>query len=171
MSIITYTDFKGEQNVAGTENIGTRENLQTFIDKYEPKFLDILLGSVLYQEFVSGLAVVEPETILPKWIALRDEFGLKEMLVCYVYYWYTQNNTTLTAGTGEVKPNNENSVAAQSWDKQVKAWNEMASMTRLFDLDTEVYPEFVRTWWRNYDYWHYGCPVNEIFYFKNTLNF
>lgn len=169
MSIVTYTDFKGEQNIAGTENIGTRQNLQSFIDKYEEKFLKSLLGNVLYQDFISGLAVVP--TVDPKWISLRDEFDLKQMIVCYVYYWYIQNNITLTAGTGEVKPNNENSVAAQSWDKQVKSWNEMVDIVRLFDLDTVVYPDFVRTWWRNYDYWFYSCPVNEIYYYKNTLNF
>lgn len=169
MSIITYTDFKGEQNIAGTENIGTRENLQLFIDKYEREFLKELLGSVLYNQFVSGLAVLpNPD---PKWIALRDEFDLKQMIVCYVYYWYIQNQTTLTASVGEVKPNNENSMAAQSWDKQVKSWNEMVKMTRFFDLDTTVYPDFVRTWWRNYDYWFCGCPVSEIYYYKNTLDF
>lgn len=180
MSIITYQDFKGEQKIAGTENLGTRENLQGFIDKYEPKFLKALLGNVLYQEFVTGLVPVEvtpptnPVTYLPidpKWIALRDEFDVKQMLVCYVYYWYIQNQVTVTVSTGEVKPNNENSLMAQSWDKQVKAWNEMAQMTRLFDLDTNVYVGFNRVWWRGYDYWDCGCPVNEIYYFKNTLNF
>ena len=53
MSIITIADFKGERNIAGTENSGTRENLQSFIDKYEPKFLKKLLGSALANEFIT----------------------------------------------------------------------------------------------------------------------
>jgi len=177
MSIITYTDFKGEQLIAGLDNPGTRENLQWFIDEYEPEFLKLLLGEELSNEFVEGLVLVpvdpptNPPTYLPidpKWLALRDETDLKRMIVCYVYYWYMDNLTTLTSRPGEVKPKNENSVPASNWGKQVKAWNKMAVKARLFDLSTDTYPYYVRPYWRCYVYWWRHCPVSEIYYFKNT---
>lgn len=179
MSIITYTDFQGEQTIAETSNEGVRENLQWFIDEYEPEFLRALLGDVLAKEFVTGLVPVpvEPPTdpvtylpIDPKWIALRDETDLKRMIVCYVYYWYMDNAATLTSGTGEVKPKNENSKSVSNWDKQVKAWNKMVKMVRLFNLSTTDYPNYSRPFWSHYSYWWPTCPVNEIYYFKNTLN-
>ena len=63
MSIITIADFKGERNIAGTENSGTRENLQFFIDKYEPKFLKKLLGSALANEFIAGITLVNLDEV------------------------------------------------------------------------------------------------------------
>jgi len=179
MSIITYLDFNGEQTIAQTSNQGVRENLQVFIDEYEPEFLKALLGNVLAKEFVDGLVLVpvdpptNPPTYLPidpKWLSLRDETDLKKMLVCYVYYWYIQNESSTTAGTGEVKSANENSKPVSNWDKQVKAWNKMVKMTRIFDLSTTDYPDYVRPFWFTWNYWWSTCPVNEIYYYKNTLD-
>jgi len=179
MSIITYTDFKGEQTIADISNQGVMENLQWFIEEYEPQFLNLLLGDVLAAEFVAGLVLVpvdpptDPATyepIDPIWLALRDETELKRMLVCYIYYWYMENASTLTAGTGEVKAKNENSRSVSNWGKQVKAWNKMVQKARAFDLSTDTYPDYVKPYWRKYPFWWPTCPVNEIFYFKNTLN-
>lgn len=167
MSIITIHDFKGETNIAQKDNVGVQELLQDFIDKYEYKFLKSLLGKTLADEFLSGLL---DDPVDAKWTELENETDLKEMLVNYVYYWYSQNQTTTTSGTGETKAKNENSTVSMNWDKTVKAWNEMVKMTRLFDLSTETYPDFKRVWWRGYDYWFCGCSVDEIFYYKNTLD-
>lgn len=65
MSIITIADFTGQRNIAGKSNEGTRENVQSFIDKYEPKFLKKLLGSALANEFIAGITLVN-----------LDDFGL-----------------------------------------------------------------------------------------------
>lgn len=179
MSIITIADFRGEQNVAQQSNAGVRENVQGFIDKYEPIFLKKLLGSALANEFVAGLVPVpvEPATdpvtfepTDPKWLFLRDDTDLKPMLVDYVYYWYIRDQVTFTAGTGEVKAKNENSVRVSSVDKQVKAWNEMVSMARGFDLDVAIYPDYTKPYWNRWHSWDYGCPVNEIYYPINSLN-
>ncbi len=167
MSIITIHDFKGETKIAQLDNAGVQENLEYFIDKYEYKFLKSLLGKTLADEFIEGLA---QDPVEEKWTELQDETDLKEMLVYYVYYWYSQNQTTTTAGTGETKAKNENSNVASNWDKTVKIWNEMVKLTRVFDLSTETYPDFHRVWWRSYDYWYFGCEVDEIYYFKNSLD-
>jgi len=172
MSIITPSIFAGgEQAIAQLSNAGVNQNVQSFIDEYEPEFLKELLGVDLYNEFVAGLAVTPVEDIDPKWIALRDEMDLKLMIKCYVYYWYMTNLTTTSAGTSEVKANNENSTPTNNDDKNVKAWNKMAKKTRLFDLSTDVYPSFVRVWWNSFDWWYPSCGISEIYYYKNTLGF
>jgi hypothetical protein len=176
MSIITIADFRGEQSIAQHSNAGVRENVQGFIDKYEPIFLKKLLGSVLANEFVAGLVPVpvepatDPVTYEPidaKWLFLRDDTDLKAMLVDYVYYWYIRDQVTFTAGTGEVKAKNENSVLVSSVDKQVKAWNEMVSMAREFDLDVAIYPDWSREWY-NHGNWLFCTP--DIYLFINSLN-
>lgn len=167
MSIITYNDFKGEQNIPNADSEGVIDNLQWFIDKYEPKFLRSLLGVDLANEFIAGLKI---DPIDPKWVTLRDETDIKEMLICYIWYWYDRDLVTTTTGTGRVKSKNENSFNACSVDKQNKSWNDMVNLARLFDLSTTDYPNYVRPYWRRYNYWYDGCGVNEIYYFNNALN-
>jgi hypothetical protein len=166
MSIITYLDFKGEQSIASLSNKGTQESLQVFIDEYEPKFLKSLLGDALAQEFITGLAGSgEPVVIDPIWSALAAMPALKTMLVCYVYYWYTRDAVTLTAGTGEVKPANENSTAVSSAPKQVKAWNKMVDLARGFNLDRGVYPAYPVK-----DYYFFNRMGTDIYHRINSLN-
>lgn len=178
MSIITPIDFKGERVIGQVENATVRANVQWFIDKYEPDFLKKLLGLTLYQEFITGLTPVpvEPPTIPPtyepidpKWLSLRDETDLKQMLIDYVYYWYQRNNATNTGGVGEVKPKADNANSVSPAQKMVTAWNEMAEMARLFDLDTATYPNWHRVYWRN---WFFGCNwhLPEIYRNINTMN-
>lgn len=171
MSIITPAIFKGEITIAQTENNFMATNVQDFIDKYEPKFLKKLLGVVLAKYFVEGLSVTPSTDIDPKWITLRDETDLKAMIANYVYYWYKRDETTQSSGISEVKPVGMNSSVTNSIDKQVRAWNEMVGMTRLFDLDTTVYPDFVRVYWRRYGLWYRGCEIDDIYYPINSLNF
>lgn len=166
MSIIVPNDFKGENTIAQVNGTvgGVNSTLQGFIDKYEPKFLRELLGTVLANEFVAGLAVTPVEDIDPKWIALRDETDIKQMIIDYVYFFYMRNQTTSTAGMSEVKGKTDNATPVNSVFKQDRAWNEMANMARFFDLDVAVYPDFNRVHWRRYSYWRYGCGVSEIYY-------
>lgn len=165
MSILTPDSFNGgEQKVPNLSNEGVRESLQDAIDKYEARFLKELLGATLAKQFTDGLA---DDPIDPKWIALRDETDLKEMLLYYVWFYYTQYQITFNSGTSEVKSKNENSVPASSYPKMVYAWNQMVSLARLFDLDTQVYPDYVRPYWRRYEIWFELCEYSEIYYFKN----
>lgn len=180
MSIITPADFKAQNAIAQRELPHVAALIQEFIDKYEPMFLKKLLGLTLYDQFVTGLIPipVEPPTdpvtyepIPEIWLALRDDMDLKPMIVNYVYFWYMENANTSTTGSSEVKAKNENSVPVSNWDKRVRAWNEMAALVRLFDLSTVDYPDYVRPYWARYSCWFKNCGIDEIFYYKNTLNF
>lgn len=172
MSIIAITDFKGDQKVAGTSNQGTREDLQNCIDKYEPKFLRALYGSVMANAFIQGLAA---DPVEQRWTDLATNADLKQMLVCYVYYWYSRRNATLTAGTSEVKPENENSRPVSIAQKQTTSWNEMVDLVDENVVDLTAYPEYVPTPWR-YASWRNGCfwwnriKVSDIYFRISTLN-
>lgn len=175
MSIITPIDFKGEALIAQIEQVF--DEVQSFIDKYEPKFLKELLGLTLYQEFIDGITPVEIlpptvpptyEPIDPKWVSLRDETELKSMIVGYVYWFYQANNITSTVGTGEGKLRKDNAAAASPLQKMVYNWNEMVKNARLFDLSTDTYPDWKRVYWRD---WYCGCNwhLPEIYVYKNQL--
>lgn len=165
MSIVAPIDFKGQALIAQIENSDVYDNVQYFIDVYEPKFLKELLGLDLFTEFEAGLA---EETIDTKWISLRDETDLKQMIVYYVYWFIQENDITTTVGTGESKLRKDNAQAANPLQKMVRNWNDMVEDVRLFDLDTETYPNWHRVYWRN---WFCGCNwrLPEIYQFKNQL--
>lgn len=181
MSIITPSIFIAEISIPQTANyFENGGNLQEFIDKYEKKFLLELFGVTFYNELIAGLTPVpvepptDPETFEPipqKWLDLVNDTDLKAMIANYVYYWWKRDETTQSMGISETKPKAENATVTNSVDKQVRAWNEMVRMVRLFDLSTTTYPNFIRRYWRRYNYWYHGCDVPEIYYFINSLNF
>lgn len=169
MSIIVPSDFKGENLIAQVaSNVGSVDvTVQSFINKYEKKFLIELLGTELYAEFIAGLEV---DPIDPIWTSLRDETDIKPMLIDYIYYWYMVNQATSTAGMSEVKGKTDNATPVNNMAKMVRGWNEMVEMARLFDLSTDDYPDWQRVYWRN---WYDGCcwHLADIYRFKNTLDF
>lgn len=172
MPIITPDIFTAEISIPQTGNYHENGgNVQEFIDKYETRFLKELFGVTFYNEFKAGLAVTPTVDIDPIWIALRDETDLKAMIANYVYYWYKRDETTQSMGISEAKPVAQNASVTNSVDKQVRSWNEMVRMVRMFDLSTTDYPNFVRRYWRRYNSWYSGCEVPEIYYFINSLNF
>lgn len=181
MSIITPFDFVGENMIAQKEAVpGVQQSVQIFIDKYEPKFLKVLWGKTLYEEFVVGITPVpvDPPTIPPtylpidpKWIALRDDADIKTMLICYTYWFYQANSITSTVGTGTAKTKSENSTPASPIDKMTRSWNEMHELAVPYNLSTVDYPSYVHAARHCCCYgWAYPCRcVNEIFKPKNSL--
>ena len=166
-TIISPAIFKAEISIAQTENPYQNSSVQEFIDKYEPYFLALLLGKGLAKEFADGLL---EDPIDQKWIELRDETDLKQMIANFVYYWFKRYETTKSMGISEVKPKAENAYPTNSVDKQVSAWNDMARMARFFDLDVSIYPLWVRPNFRNYRFWYSGCGVSEIYFNINGGN-
>jgi len=176
MSIITPSIFIAEisipQKANPHENGG---NLQEFIDKYEKKFLIELFGVTFYNELIAGLALPDIDPEKAKWLAIVNETDLKQMIANYVYWFYKRDETTQSGGISEAKAKAENANVTNSIDKQVRAWNEMVQMVRLFDLSTETYPDFVRREWRwivyDYSYWTGHCGLPRIYFFENSLGF
>lgn len=171
MSIITPSIFIAEIAIPQKDNYFMNGgNLQEFIDKYEKRFMIELFGVTFYNEIIAGLG---EDPVPEKWQQLVNETDLKEMIANYVYYYWKRDETTQSAGTSEVKTKTDNATSVNSIDKQVRAWNEMVRMVRLFDLSTVTYPNFVRRYWRRYDwsYWFEGCGLPEIYFYINSLGF
>lgn len=168
MSIVTPADFIGEQNIPNTDETPTANKVQWFIDEYEPKLLEHLFGSVLYADYLAG--VIE-DPIDVKWTLLQAQ--CKRAIVCYVYYYFMNDNITYNSGVGNVKAKTENAASAQSWDKMVKAWNTMVKQNvkvREFISNGEYETNFTEL-----PLYVWELPfVNEcrpsIFMYKNSLD-
>lgn len=166
-SIIQPALFVAENNIPNKNEVG--ENLQAFIDKYEPLFLTELLGVELYDELKAHKGDTRFVELLPY---------LKPAIVDYVYWFYLQDQNTVTATTGGAKPKQQNSTNASAYPKMVRAWNEMVELNRktnAFLKDNATYPEYTKVipQWYYWDNWYTltwrFCELPEIYRIKNTL--
>jgi hypothetical protein len=58
-SLIQPTDFKAELYIPNTTERATQQQVQSFIDSYQPKFLKLLFGDAMAVPFINSLAVNE----------------------------------------------------------------------------------------------------------------
>jgi len=129
MNLIDATYFIGEINVPNTDTPAVQENINFFIKKYEAKFLKTLLGVSVYASFIAEMAKpVDEQAQIWKDLKskLVDEENKQSPIANYVYKFFQYNGFTVTTGTGETKPKNENSTRASIVPKVVRAWNEMS---------------------------------------------
>lgn len=170
MSIVAPADFIGEQNIPNVDKPATAENLQWFIDEYEPSLLEAVMGPSLYADYLAGVAL---DPIPQKWIDIQNNADLKRSIVCLVFYYWLSNEIAYTSGIGVQKAKGENSVSVGTWDKQVKSWNTMVK--RLYKVrefidagDYDVFytdlPQYV------WELPFVNCNRPEYFVPKNTLN-
>lgn len=160
-SIIQPSDFKGE-NLIPDMNI-VAQNVQSFIDKYEPIFLRKLLGAELYTAYVADPSEVRFTDLLPY---------VKLAIVDYVYWQYQQFQNTQTFGAGEGKSQKQNATNASVYPKMVRAWNEMVDYNRETNKylkdNAATYPEYTIVVPMYWEYWH-ECDRPEIYRYKNSL--
>lgn len=168
MPLIDASYFIGGINLPNISQPAVLENLDVFINKYEKKFLKLLLGDALYDLFIAGIA---EDPIAEIWTDLKsllvNSQDKESPIANYVYYYYTRDRATQTVGMGEVKPSGENGSIASPVTKQVRAWNEMVDFVRGFELDMEIYPEWVKPC--EYSHYPYRWALNEIYHKINSL--
>lgn len=122
--------------------------LQRFIDKYEPIYMNNVLGETLYSEFLAGLAL---NPIPAKWTALKalfvDTSKLLSPIASYVYFYYMRNHATETTAAGEVTSVTENGEVVGANYKMVRAYNEASESADLIKewlrSNIATYPTFV----------------------------
>jgi len=103
-----------------------------FIKKYEPEFLELLLGEDLYLEFSAGIAATTPEA---KWTTLKNKIYQIDSVngiymspaAAYVYYHFMRNSQTATTSVGEIKPGKHAAVNVTNTMKMVSAWDDMCA--------------------------------------------
>ena len=137
--IVKPSDFQAEISIGQVEQLDVQANVNLFIEKYEPKFLKLLLGSALAEQLRAAMEGTTPEQ---KWIDLAERVKLS--CANYIYYWYQRDAVTVSAGVGEVEPKAENAVRAEVIGKMVRAWNEMVELNVEFIswIDDRVYPVY-----------------------------
>lgn len=174
MNLINNTFFKVGPTcfIPQVSQLTISEKLMVFINRYEPEFLRILLGTTLYAAFKSGIEALAPEQ---RWIDLRDgktyTDGNGNVLVWeglannitkispianYVYYWYSRSGASFSTGQGEIAPTAENGTRTNAAGKQAAAWNEMIRFNyaciHFLQAHKELYPEWDGVGWGSGDY-------------------
>ena len=154
MSIVVKTDFKGEYNVSKN----CYDQLDTFIEKYEKKYLIRLLGAELYNLFNADLTTTTPQVPqTQRFIDIFNEFniddedclycsdGIRKMLVQLIYFHYVVEIQTENTAGGTVTNSVELGVNASYKNNLVLVYNEgitNAKNIQWYIWDNELeYPE------------------------------
>ena len=133
MSIVVNTDFKGEYNISKN----CYDQIDSYIEKYEKKYLLKLLGAELYDLFIADLTVTEPQ--VPQTTRFLDIFnsfakdesnciieseGMRKMLTQLIYFHYVRENQVINTSGGTVSNSVELGLNASFKGNIVQAFNE-----------------------------------------------
>jgi len=128
-----------------------------FIVKYEPQYLDLILGADLSAAYQAAISVnddlgegIEPAVIETRWTdlqaKLRDNTNKLSPIASYVYYFIIRDRMTQTAALAETQAKGENSDIVLNTDKMMRAYNDsMRKGKVIYDWVVEnetTYPEF-----------------------------
>lgn len=111
MNLIDLSYFQGELYIGQSSQEYVQDNLNWFIDKYEPVYLKEVLKDKVSE------------------IDLSSNEVSKKAISYYIYYHYVRNEYFQRAGIGETKPNAENATVVAPNYRSVYAWNEMVKLT------------------------------------------
>ncbi len=166
--IAQVSDFEFELEIPHTDTDKVEQELTVFIEKYEPKVLKMLLGNVLYADYLTN---IDSDPIPDKWVSLAAQ--AKPVILGYVYYWYMRNTNTVTTSVGEAKGKAQNSTVVNSVEKMVSNWNQSVDAAYEFgafiannSLDYGQY--YLSLYKFPFGGWHTRC-LPEIFVKMNTL--
>ena len=122
MNLINVSDFSAKGKFELHTGMFDTPRIQSYIDKYEKKYLIQLLGVELYDEFQADLLVpVVGVPTEPRFVKIFKSFGMDkagcviysegiiEMLKGFIYYEYVKDLTNQMTPIGNVVPTGENS--------------------------------------------------------------
>ena len=162
MSIIVFSDFQREAKIpnlfpemGSTDelNVGIENEVQSFINRYEPDYLLQFLGD---EKSVDALH---------EYFALPEEQktdeqnnklikSLKAIIPNFIAFYWFRNETVQNTGIGAVLPQGQNSTRTNNVDRCVQIWNEMARASKIL----------YRVHFLTYD-----VPNKDIFKLTNTF--
>lgn len=117
-------------------------DLDTYIAKYEPEVLKMLLGYELYELMITSPTVEPYKSLIEgaeytvqhngrsqkvKWNGFTNTEFIS-LIAYYVYYWYNRDKASLTNTVGEVKSKQENSYNATQASKIMNAWSRLEEL-------------------------------------------
>jgi hypothetical protein len=139
--IVTISDFVGKYQLhSGTY---VTNNIQAYIDKYEPKYLRELFGAVLYTDFLSDLDQQTNEPKSPNFRYIYFPFaedvnvyqmlvseGIKEMLLGFIYFEYSKDLQNQMTPYGNVQNKSELSNTVSTLSSMI--WTRYNESVRTF---------------------------------------
>jgi hypothetical protein len=142
MAIIDVTFFKSEIALPQLSSPSVQENVNRYINTYEPVFLNEVLGYELATAFVDGLA---QDPVLQKWADLKNGAlfidpstneqtkypGISNSIAYYVYYHLRRDDSVTTTSAGDSVSRAENASMVSSARKMTTAWNQMVKWNRI----------------------------------------
>lgn len=185
-------------NKLALPQVGNPEGLiavNSFIQQYEPEFLQCALGYNLGQAFVAGLEDSLPED---RWLWLLQghsytingyngawkgfENATKQSPIAnYVFYQFMDNKAVDFVLTGNVVSSTENNRTVNGVDRMVDTWNRMVDMNtdlvNYLRANKTLYPEWkecgCKDWWLfpfHNAKCHYSRCASSVFKKKNSLD-
>lgn len=121
---IAISDFKAQTKIA--KDIFTTGDLQPYLDKFEVRYLQELLGCELYEAFATDFAILGNKPTDPKFTEIWEAFckddsfhihrseGIKEMLAMFIYFEYLRDQPAKNNIAGMQKNVQANSEAIPS---------------------------------------------------------
>lgn len=181
MPIIDYTYFVKKLNLPQTGDTLGRQNIESFIETYEPLYLKKILGyelSKLFMEGIQGSGDPDQRWIdllegkeftyygkLNKWMGFSNT-DLLSPIANFIYYQFMEESAYDVALVGTSAGDVENATRVSGISKMIDAWNEMSSMNRtlakFLNANKSIYPE----WEGMYQY----DVLNELYKFKNSFD-
>lgn len=166
--LIDRTFFIREINLPNIGDVGSKindaalEKLNSFIQKYEPECLRLILGNALYalllgetsqrmSDLIGGVNYVGYYNYDLRWRGLVNSTTKESLIADYIYYFYKEATATLTTGTSTKVADSEGGKSISPYDKMVNAWNSFSRQTddlRQYLWYSDNYPEYT-----NVDYW------------------
>jgi hypothetical protein len=171
-TLIDTSYFIGPLLIGQSDQATVSTRLTQFIDRYEKEYFLNLMGYNFKKLYDAGIAAVTQKYVdirdgkeytnrwgvLDKWRGLKETDPKRSPIANYVYYWFERDTVTVTTGTGEVKPNQQNSRSIYAGNKMMTAWNEMVKWNWEFwnfmYSNQDTYPEFfqdLRNWCNSND--------------------
>lgn len=159
-TIVSVNDFNNELFIPGVENPnkGVYQNVCYCIKKYEPIYLQMVLGYGFYKDVCAGL--IDPDNVTQ---AIKDLIdgcdytfcgslkmweGLRKHTAQYIYYWYQRMEFTQTTVIGQVIPTAENAALTTAKFKMVQAYNDASkgyqSCQEYLTANSVLYPTYKR---------------------------
>jgi hypothetical protein len=110
-----------------------RDNLQSYIDLYERRFLRMVLGKSMSREFIEYL--LSGKNDIDKWERLKDKLSSKgySPIANYVYFHYVRRCGVVQTPVGTVYASDDKK--ADPNPLLISAWNNMVQMNEdLYDF-------------------------------------
>jgi len=182
-TIISPADFVVDNQLPNVSLQGN--DIQAYIDQYEPEFLAQLMGTDLYAAYVATPADA-------RFVTLIATPNFKTAIVCYVYWHYQYaQGVSITMNTGQGQQKKQNAITVSPYPKMVYSWNQMVKYNKATNKylkdNADTYPEYTAVcfpdWWFCFDgiqwyypdfnwswYYGFGCyQLPEIYRIKNSL--